>query len=90
MKAVFGKPETICFAKVYKSDADAKAIERKHILVRNKLATAEPKEKKEEKKVEKKEEPKKEEPKQEKEEEKKEEKEEKKETKEEKESEKSE
>jgi ribosomal protein S24E len=37
MKAIFGKSETIGFAKIYSSDKDAMAIERKHILVRNKL-----------------------------------------------------
>lgn len=37
MKADFGKSETIGFAKIYKTDKEAKAIERKHILIRNKL-----------------------------------------------------
>lgn len=54
MKAVFGKSETIGFAKVYSTEKDAKAIERKHILIRNKLAVAET-EKKEAKKEAKKE-----------------------------------
>jgi len=53
MKAVFGKSETIGFAKVYKSEKEAKSTERKHILIRNKLIT--PTEKTEEKKKEKKE-----------------------------------
>jgi ribosomal protein S24E len=54
MKAVFGKPETICFAKVYKSDTDAKNIERKHILARNKIPIPESKKRKDEKKEQKK------------------------------------
>jgi small subunit ribosomal protein S24e len=37
MKAVFGKSETMGFAKIYKSEKEAKAIEREHILIRNKL-----------------------------------------------------
>jgi ribosomal protein S24E len=37
MKAVFGKSETIGYAKVYSSDKLAKDIERKHILIRNNL-----------------------------------------------------
>jgi ribosomal protein S24E len=52
MKAVFGKTETIGFAKIYKSETEAKAYEREHILVRNKLKSgkvAAGKEKKEEK-----------------------------------------
>ncbi len=49
MKAVFGKSETLGFAKIYSSEKDAKDIERKHILIRNKLAPAET-EKKEKKK----------------------------------------
>ena len=61
MKAVFGKTETIGFAKIYKSETEAKTYEREHILIRNKLKSAKPgtgKEKKEEKKEEAKEEPK--------------------------------
>ena len=70
MKAVFGKSETVGFAKIYKSDKEAKAIERNHILIRNKLMTAKAdKEKGEDKKPEKaKEETPKEEPEKEKEE----------------------
>ncbi|MCK5560561.1 MAG: 30S ribosomal protein S24e [Thermoplasmata archaeon] len=37
MKAVFGKSETMGFAKIYQSEKEAKEIEREHILVRNKL-----------------------------------------------------
>jgi small subunit ribosomal protein S24e len=51
MKAVFGKSETMGFAKIYKSDKEAKEIEREHILVRNKLISGKSekgKEKKEE------------------------------------------
>ena len=43
MKAVFGKSETNGLAKIYKSEKDAKTIERDHILVRNKIVTAEAK-----------------------------------------------
>jgi ribosomal protein S24E len=52
MKAVFGKSETLGFAKIYSNEKDAKDIEHKHILIRNSLATAdkEKKEKKEKKK----------------------------------------
>ena len=67
MKAVFGKTETIGFAKIYKSETEAKAYEREHILVRNKLISGKVgagKEKKEEKKEESKKETK-EEPKEE-------------------------
>ena len=39
MKAVFGKAETIGYAKVYKTEDDAKSIERDHILIRNSLIT---------------------------------------------------
>jgi small subunit ribosomal protein S24e len=42
MKAVFGKSETMGFAKIYKSDKEAKEIEREHILVRNKLISGKP------------------------------------------------
>ncbi len=41
MKAVFGRSETIGLAKIYKSDENAKAIEHKHILMRNNLISAE-------------------------------------------------
>jgi small subunit ribosomal protein S24e len=43
MKAVFGKSETKGFAKIYSSEKDAIAIERNHILARNKIVTAEAK-----------------------------------------------
>ncbi len=49
----FGRFETLGYAKVYKSKQDALAIERSHILVRNKLKEAEVKEKKEGEKAEK-------------------------------------
>lgn len=45
MKSDFGRSETIGFAKLYQSEDKAKAIERKHILVRNKLITKESKKK---------------------------------------------
>jgi ribosomal protein S24E len=45
MKAVFGKPETEGLAKIYTSEKDAIAIERDHILVRNKIVTGEAKKK---------------------------------------------
>lgn len=51
MKPEFGKPETIGYAKVYKSKGDALQIETKAVLRRNYLL-----EEKKEKKVEKKEE----------------------------------
>jgi small subunit ribosomal protein S24e len=38
MKSVFGKHETLVFAKVYSRKEDALKLERHHILVRNKLA----------------------------------------------------
>src|ERR671935_64104 len=71
--STFGRYETHGYAKVYKSKEEALAVERKHILVRNKLIEPEvkerkeaapkeekkPAEKKEEKKEEKKAEPKK-------------------------------
>ena len=41
MIAAFGRSETIGMAKIYKSDENAKAIERKHILKRNNLISAE-------------------------------------------------
>jgi ribosomal protein S24E len=37
MEADFGKAETSGFAKIYKTEEDAKKIDRDHILVRNKL-----------------------------------------------------
>jgi ribosomal protein S24E len=40
MNAEFGKSETKGFAKVYKSEKEAKEIERDYILVRNKLISA--------------------------------------------------
>ena len=43
MKADFGKSETAGLAKIYKTENDAKTIERKHILVRNKLISKESK-----------------------------------------------
>jgi small subunit ribosomal protein S24e len=46
-RSSFGRFETIGYAKVYKSKDDALAIERPHILVRNKLKEPEAKEKKE-------------------------------------------
>ncbi len=57
MKAVFGKPETLGYAKVYKSDKDAKEMERKHILIRNKLLAAKADKGEAKKKEEKKEKP---------------------------------
>ena len=47
----FGRYETRGYAKLYRSKDDALAIERSHILVRNKLKEAEVKEKKEGEKV---------------------------------------
>ena len=38
MKSVFGKHETLVFAKIYPKKEDALKLERRHILVRNKLA----------------------------------------------------
>ncbi len=49
----FGRFETLGYAKVYKSKQEALAVERSHILVRNKLKEAEVKEKKEAPKAEK-------------------------------------
>ena len=49
----FGRFETIGYAKVYKSKEAALAVERSHILVRNKLKEAAAKEKKEGEKAEK-------------------------------------
>jgi ribosomal protein S24E len=46
-RSSFGRFETIGYAKVYKSKDEALAIERPHILVRNKLKEPEAKEKKE-------------------------------------------
>lgn len=43
--STFGRYETVGYAKVYKSKDEALAIERKHILVRNKLIEPEVKEK---------------------------------------------
>ncbi len=43
----FGRYETTGYAKIYKSKEEALAVERPHILVRNKLKEAEVKEKKE-------------------------------------------
>ena len=45
--STFGRYETVGYAKVYKTKEEALAVERKHILVRNKLIEAEVKEKKE-------------------------------------------
>jgi small subunit ribosomal protein S24e len=45
--STFGRYETQGYAKVYKSKEEALAVERKHILVRNKLIEPEVKEKKE-------------------------------------------
>src|SRR2546427_531515 len=45
--STFGRYETLGEAKVYKSKEQALAVERKHILVRNKLIEPEAKEKKE-------------------------------------------
>src|SRR5256886_16828204 len=45
--STFGRSETLGEAKVYKSKEQALAVERKHILVRNKLIEAAVKEKKE-------------------------------------------
>ena len=56
MKADFGKSETMGYAKIYKSEKEAKSLERKHILVRNKLISG--KSKKEESKPEPEEKPK--------------------------------
>ncbi len=77
MKSIFGKSETMGFAKIYKSDKEAKVMEREHILVRNKLVAgkvdkgeAKKKEEKKEEQKEEKEEDKKEEAKEEKKEEK--------------------
>ncbi len=41
----FGKYETLGYAKIYKTKEEAASVERKHILVRNRLAEAEVKEK---------------------------------------------
>ncbi len=49
----FGRFETVGYAKVYQSKEEALAVERSHILVRNKLKEAEVKEKKEGEKAEK-------------------------------------
>lgn len=49
----FGRFETIGYAKIYKSKEEALAVERSHILVRNKLKEPEAKEKKEGEKAEK-------------------------------------
>ena len=49
----FGRFETVGYAKVYRSKEQALAVERSHILVRNKLKEAEVKEKKEGEKAEK-------------------------------------
>lgn len=49
----FGRFETVGYAKVYKSKEEALAVERAHILVRNKLKEPEVKEKKEGEKAEK-------------------------------------
>ncbi len=49
----FGRYETVGYAKVYKSKEAALAVERSHILVRNRLKEAEVKEKKEGEKAEK-------------------------------------
>ncbi len=49
----FGRFETVGYAKVYRSKDEALAVERSHILVRNKLKEAEVKEKKEGAKAEK-------------------------------------
>ncbi len=43
--STFGRYETVGYAKVYKSKDEALAVERKHILVRNKLIEPEVKEK---------------------------------------------
>ena len=43
--STFGRYETVGYAKVYKSKDEALAVERKHILVRNKLVEPEVKEK---------------------------------------------
>ncbi len=43
--STFGRYETLGYAKVYRSKDEALAVERKHILVRNKLIEAEVKEK---------------------------------------------
>ncbi len=48
----FGRFETVGYAKVYKSKEEALAVERSHILVRNRLKEAEVKEKKEGEKAE--------------------------------------
>ncbi len=53
----FGRFETTGYAKIYKSKEEALAVERSHILVRNKLKEAEVKEKKEGEKAEKPERP---------------------------------
>jgi small subunit ribosomal protein S24e len=49
----FGRFETVGYAKIYKSKEEALAVERPHILVRNKLKEPEVKEKKEGEKAEK-------------------------------------
>jgi small subunit ribosomal protein S24e len=43
--STFGRYETVGYAKVYKSKEEALAVERRHILVRNKLVEPEVKEK---------------------------------------------
>ncbi|UCH89102.1 MAG: 30S ribosomal protein S24e, partial [Thermoplasmata archaeon] len=48
MRTVFGKSETIGYAKVYEKAEMAKKIEREHILVRNKLKEKKSAKKKEE------------------------------------------
>ncbi len=53
MASSFGRFETVGYAKVYQSKEEALAVERSHILVRNKLKEAEVKEKKEGEKAEK-------------------------------------
>ncbi len=52
-RSSFGRFETVGYAKVYASKEQALAVERAHILVRNKLKEAEVKEKKEGEKAEK-------------------------------------
>lgn len=52
-RSSFGRYETIGYAKIYKSKEAALAVERSHILVRNKLKEAAAKEKKEGEKAEK-------------------------------------
>ena len=52
-RSTFGRYETAGYAKVYRSKQDALAVERSHILVRNRLKEPEVKEKKEGEKAEK-------------------------------------